>query len=114
MKKYLLLIVVFLYTHFAFSQTDLLISEYVEGWSNNKALEIFNPTSSAINLSGYRITRYSNGANTPPAETQWYAALPDYELQSYRSYVIVIDQRDPDGTSRRRASPEHPSHQPAS
>ena len=40
----------------SFSQTncgDLFISEYVEGWGNNKALEIYNPTNQAINLNGY-------------------------------------------------------------
>ena len=32
---------------------ELFISEYIEGWSNNKALEIYNPTANPINLSGY-------------------------------------------------------------
>ena len=29
---------------------ELFISEYIEGWSNNKALEIYNPTGSAIDM----------------------------------------------------------------
>lgn len=41
--------------------SDLFISEYVEGNSQNKALEIYNPTSQAISLDGYKIERYSNG-----------------------------------------------------
>ena len=41
---------------------DLFISEYVEGWSNNRALEIYNPTNAAVDLSDYRLERYSNGA----------------------------------------------------
>lgn len=44
--------------------SDLFFSEYVEGSSNNKALEIFNPTTSAINLSGYVVYRYGNGSAT--------------------------------------------------
>ena len=40
--------------------TDLFISEYLEGWSNNKAIEIFNPTDAAVDLSDYRLERYSN------------------------------------------------------
>ena len=32
--------------------TELFISEYVEGSSNNKAIEIYNPTGVAVNLSG--------------------------------------------------------------
>ena len=44
--------------------TELFFSEYVEGSSNNKALEIYNPTSSSIDLSNYSIERYSNGSLT--------------------------------------------------
>ncbi|MFM7301516.1 MAG: lamin tail domain-containing protein, partial [Crocinitomicaceae bacterium] len=36
----------------------IFISEYVEGWSNNKAIEIYNPTSSNINLGEYFVARY--------------------------------------------------------
>jgi len=41
---------------------DLLFSEYIEGSSNNKALEISNATGAAINLSIYSIKKQSNGA----------------------------------------------------
>ncbi len=43
--------------------TDLLISEYVEGSSNNKAIEIYNGTGAAIDLAagGYSIEMYFNG-----------------------------------------------------
>ena len=44
--------------------TDLLISEYIEGSSNNKALEIFNGTADEIELSEYQLLRYSNGSDT--------------------------------------------------
>ncbi|MBD0383259.1 lamin tail domain-containing protein [Paenibacillus sp. WST5] len=44
--------------------TDLFFSEYVEGSSNNKAIEIFNGTGQAVNLTGYTIELYSNGATT--------------------------------------------------
>ena len=40
---------------------DIFFSEYIEGSSNNKAIEIFNPTSSAIDLSDYFILQNSNG-----------------------------------------------------
>ena len=42
--------------------SELFISEYVEGSGNNKALEIYNPTSQDIDLALYMIIRYSNGA----------------------------------------------------
>jgi endonuclease I/chitodextrinase len=41
---------------------ELFISEYVEGSVNNKALEIANLTSNAIDLSSYSIKKQSNGA----------------------------------------------------
>ncbi len=40
------------------------ISEYVEGSSNNKALEIYNPADVALDLTGYSIKVFSNGAVT--------------------------------------------------
>jgi uncharacterized protein YjdB len=97
MKKLLLYSIISCFSGLIHAQTDLIISEYLEGWSTNKALEIFNPTDAAIDLSGYRITRYSNGLDIPPPETQWYIALPSFELQPYRSYVVVLDKRDPEG-----------------
>jgi len=48
----------------ASSTNEIFISEYVEGSSNNKALEIANFTGNSINLSAYTIARdvNSNGA----------------------------------------------------
>ncbi len=40
---------------------DLFISEYLEGSSNNKALEIFNGTGAAVDLSNYTMKLASNG-----------------------------------------------------
>ncbi|MBN2877550.1 MAG: lamin tail domain-containing protein [Bacilli bacterium] len=40
--------------------TELIISEYVEN-GNDKAIEIYNPTDAAIDLSGYELRVYSNG-----------------------------------------------------
>ena len=42
--------------------TDLFFSEYVEGSSQNKAIEIYNPTTTSIDLSDYSVERFSNGA----------------------------------------------------
>jgi predicted extracellular nuclease len=44
--------------------TDLFISEYIEGSSFNKAVEIYNGTGSAVDLTagGYRLELYSNGS----------------------------------------------------
>lgn len=50
--------------------SDLFISEYIEGSSNNKAIEIYNGTGAAIDLAAqdYRIEIYFNG-NTSPNTT---------------------------------------------
>ena len=41
---------------------ELLISEYVEGSSNNKAIEIANLITSPVELNGYNLRRDSNGS----------------------------------------------------
>ncbi|MBD8525808.1 Calx-beta domain-containing protein [Pseudomarimonas arenosa] len=44
---------------------DLFFSEYVEGSSNNKAIEIYNGTGAAVDLSVYTVELYANGAASP-------------------------------------------------
>jgi predicted extracellular nuclease len=46
--------------------SELFISEYVEGTSNNKALEIYNGTSTAVNLTagGYGLQFFFNGSTS--------------------------------------------------
>ncbi|WP_339889881.1 endonuclease [uncultured Flavobacterium sp.] len=44
--------------------TDLYFSEYLEGSSNNKALEIANNTGSSISLSSYVVKKQTNGAGS--------------------------------------------------
>lgn len=46
------------------SAQDLFFSEYIEGSSNNKAIEIYNPTGSDVDLSNYRVIRANNGGTT--------------------------------------------------
>ncbi|RXQ90413.1 T9SS type A sorting domain-containing protein [Ancylomarina salipaludis] len=42
--------------------SDLFFSEYIEGSSNNKALEVANFTGSTVDLSAYTIKKQTNGA----------------------------------------------------
>nr|BFF09639.1 hypothetical protein GCM10025699_09420 [Microbacterium flavescens] len=44
--------------------TELFISEYVEGSSNNKAVEVHNPTGAPVDLSTYSVKLYFNGSAT--------------------------------------------------
>jgi predicted extracellular nuclease len=50
------------------SSAALIISEYVEGSSSNKALELFNTGPTGIDLTGgaYKIELYANGSTTSP------------------------------------------------
>lgn len=51
------------FTTMAEPVTDLFFSEYIEGSSNNKALEIYNPTGVPVDLSAYEVRQYTNGSN---------------------------------------------------
>lgn len=44
--------------------TELFFSEYIEGSSNNKALEIANFTGASVSLSGYSLMKQTNGAGS--------------------------------------------------
>ena len=74
--------------------SDLFISEYAEGWSNNKALEIYNPTNATVDLTQYIVIRYSNGATTATPE---YAVQLTGTLAPYDVHVGVVDKQDPNG-----------------
>lgn len=43
--------------------SPLFISEYIEGSSNNKALEIYNPNNAWVALTGYALNQYNNGSS---------------------------------------------------
>ena len=98
MKRTLLVLSTFLSTMtFAQNCTELFISEYVEGVGNNKALEIYNPTANPIDLSGYFVTRLSNGATIGTASALYSVQLSG-TIPAYGVHVGVLDKRDPSGT----------------
>gem|GEM_PF-2760574 len=68
---------------------DLFFSEYVEGSSNNKALEVTNGSAGSIFLGDYRISGTSNGG------TDWNSSVfdfPSMELGSGESIVLASNQ----------------------
>lgn len=98
MKKALLFASIFTVgLSYAQDCSKIFISEYVEGWGNNKALEIYNPTNQTINLSEYIVARYSNGSNTATVNqaVQLTGTIAPYDV-----YVGVVDLRDPNGTGQ--------------
>src|SRR5450756_420707 len=48
----------------AFADDGFIISEYLEGSSYNKAIELYNGTSLAIDLAQYKVCLYANGSAT--------------------------------------------------
>ena len=69
---------------------DLFISEYIEGSSNNKAMEIYNPTNAPIDLANYRLVRANNGADS----VQYIQPLSGM-LAPDNVYVVANPQADP-------------------
>jgi hypothetical protein len=57
------------YTQTTTLASDLFISEYVEGGSSNKYIEIFNGTGASVDLSDYELHLFSNGGGTPGSPT---------------------------------------------
>lgn len=94
MKNILLAALMVFTTAITFAQpcSNLFISEYVEGSSYNKAYEIYNPTSSTVDMSTYQIIvrGYSSTGTTP-----FYDTLTlDGSLSAGGTYVISHTQAD--------------------
>ena len=60
--------------------TDIFISEYAEGSSNHKYLELYNATGATVDLSNYEIWRISNGGSWPEYTTSLSGMLADGEV----------------------------------
>jgi hypothetical protein len=68
--------------------SDLFFTEYVEGSSSNKALEIYNPTGNDVNLSDYRIYKSTNGGSSTSTFNL------SGTLVAGDVYVLVFNQSD--------------------
>jgi 2',3'-cyclic-nucleotide 2'-phosphodiesterase / 3'-nucleotidase / 5'-nucleotidase len=78
---------------------DLIISEYIEGTSFNKAIELYNGTGADIDLSQYTLEHYSNsgstgapgaGTTTPSSKLQLKGTLATGD-----TYVVSRADADP-------------------
>ena len=63
----------------------VLISKYIEGTGNNKAIEIFNGTNAPVDLSQYELVQYDNGATTPTT----VISLPSTNLAPGACFVVT-------------------------
>lgn len=78
----------------ATTASNLFISEYIEGTSFNKAIEIYNGTGSAVKLSEYTLELYNNGSAT----TTFTLALSSDSsatLANGKTFVISRNDADP-------------------
>lgn len=72
------------------AEPDLFISEYIEGSSNNKAMEIYNPKSTAVSLDDYVIRLATNGGGWSMLHSFPAGAV----LNSHDVWVIITNQVD--------------------
>ena len=74
--------------------SELFFSEYAEGSSNNKYLEIFNSGDSTIDLSGYAFPSVGNDPTTPGEYEYWNAFDPGATVDPSDVYVICHGSAD--------------------
>ena len=87
---------------FAQGCNELFFSEYIEGWGNNKVIEIYNPTGSTIDLGDYRLERYANGETI--AEENGKIDLSG-AIEANTAMVFTLDKRNaPEGTTGQEAN----------
>ncbi len=98
MKKLVLFLAAFLSAGAIFAQTncsDLFFSEYVEGWNNNKSMEVYNPTGQPITLDNvYRLIRWSNGSSSSDTDPLYVLPLTG-TIDPYKVMVMVQDTTKP-------------------
>lgn len=49
------------FSYSSVAQAQLMFSQYVDGSSNKKGLEIYNPDGTTVNLADYEIQQFNNG-----------------------------------------------------
>lgn len=77
----------------AATPTDLFISEYIDGASNNKAIEIFNGTGAPIDLESgtYLVQIFANGSVSPTSTITLTGVVPSGEV-----FVVSHSSAEPE------------------
>lgn len=81
----------------SYAADDLFFSEYIEGSSNNKALEIFNGTGSSVDLSAYEVQMYFNGNTTAGLTLALSGSVSEndvFVLAQSNAVTDILDQAD--------------------
>ena len=74
------------------AMSEIIISQYVEGSSNNKAIEIANTGDSQVLLNGYSLAKSINGRG------QWDSQLPlDGKVIQAKSVLVIGHSQSSDG-----------------
>ena len=92
LKSIFIILVLFLCTYIFADIVELFFSEYIEGSSYNKALEIFNGTGVTVDLTNYQLWQVANGGN-------WYEYTIDFPsgatIADGDVYVVCHEEADP-------------------
>lgn len=64
------------FSYSSVAQAQLMFSQYVDGSSNKKGLEIYNPDGTTVNLADYEIQQFNNGGTAKTATFRLQGTLP--------------------------------------
>lgn len=76
------------------SASDLFFSEYAEGSSNNKYLEIYNGTNNTIDLSSYAFPNVGNDPTVVGEYEFWNPFPANAEIASGETYIVAHPSAD--------------------
>jgi endonuclease I len=81
------------------SISELFISEYIEGLSNNKYLEIYNGTGSSVNLTGYDVQIFYNGSSSAANTISLSGTIANDDVFVIANSLATFWSGTPDQTS---------------
>ena len=75
-------------------QADIFFSEYAEGSSHNKYLEIYNTSKDEVDLSEYALPSVTNAPSTPGQHERWNAFPSGAKVGASGIYVVLNQNAD--------------------
>lgn len=116
MKKVLLgLLTIGSLTASAQNCTKVFISKYMRGKGNTKCIELYNPTASPVNITGFTVSRYKSNSTsglvstyTPgsyPTTSTGDTAVLNGTIPAYGTFLLVNGQITPNTTTSPACAP---------